>query len=226
MQHWVVFYLRVKEHRKISTKDLRKVFSSRHKFWGGKSSQQTRPTFAWFLRWSALLLRRRRRRRRKWRRGHTSESTPTTLTEGMRCFTAHYTSSRARCTALHQTSSPETCRSQASRNAAQDASSRENYWNLKEGRPSVRSACSFSPQGLQASILMPRHTRSHTHPSCTVSMMDRADVWVCSNREKNNAGLIFTEVSVISVSTKQMSLTLERGKTPLHNQSLSSYNTS
>lgn len=48
-----------------------------------------------------------------------------------------------------------------------------------------------------------------------VSMMDRADAWVLSNREKYNAGFIFTEVSVISVSTKQMSLTLACGKGPL-----------
>lgn len=96
--------------------------------------------------------------------------------------------------------------------AAQDTSTRENSWSLKEGRPSARSVFSLSPQGLKASALIPQSMQSHTRPSCMVSMMDRANAWVCSNREKNNAGFIFTEVSVISVSTKQMSSTLERSK--------------
>lgn len=50
-----------------------------------------------------------------------------------------------------------------------------------------------------------------------VSVMDHADAWFCSDREENNAGFIFTEVSVVSVSTKQMSLTLAHGEPPLHN---------
>lgn len=138
------------------------------------------------------------------------------LVQGMSCFTSRYTNSGAQCIALQQTSSPETCRWQASRSAAQDASRRGNCWSLLErGRPSVRSPFSFSPQGLPASILKPPRTQSHARPSSMVSMMDRADAWVCSNREKCNAGFIFTEVSVISVSTKQMSLTLARGKGPL-----------
>lgn len=29
MQHWVIFYLNVKKHQKISTKHLQKVISSR-----------------------------------------------------------------------------------------------------------------------------------------------------------------------------------------------------
>ena len=76
----------------------------------------------------------------------------------------------------------------------------------------VRSVFSFSPKGPQASILLPQSTQPHTRPSCMVSMMDGADAPVASNMEKNNAGFIQTEVSVISVSTKQMSLTLERSK--------------
>lgn len=93
---------------------------------------------------------------------------------------------------------------------AQDGSQRENLWCLKEEPPSAR--CAFSPQGLKASILMPQSTQSHTHPSCMVSVMDCANAWICSNRENNNADFIFTEVSIISVSTKQMSLTLEASK--------------
>lgn len=83
---------------------------------------------------------------------------------------------------------------------------------LKDERPSARSVFSFSPKGPQASILLPESTQPHTRPSCMVSMMDGADARVASNMEKNSAGFIQTEVSVISVSTKQMSLTLERSK--------------
>lgn len=59
---------------------------------------------------------------------------------------------------------------------------------------------------------MPQSSQSHTRPSCTVSIMDRANAWVCFNRDNSNAGFIFIEVSIISVSTKQMSLTLKCSK--------------
>lgn len=80
--------------------------------------------------------------------------------------------------------------------------------SLNEGRPSVRSVFSSSPQGPKPGILMPQSTQSHARPSCMVSMMDR----LLQRGEKNNAGFIITEVGVITVSTKQMSLTLECSK--------------
>lgn len=102
---------------------------------------------------------------------------------------------------------------QASRSAAQDASPRENSWDFQSETP----ICEECVQ-LFSSRTSSRHTNVSEHAitrSCMVSMMDRARI--CSNREKNNTGFIFTEVSVTSVSTKQMSLTLERGIPPLHN---------
>lgn len=69
----------------------------------------------------------------------------------------------------------------------------------------------FSPQGLQVSILMSQSMQSH------------APVWsawwivpeFAPTGRTNNSGFTFTEVSVTTVSTKQMSLTLEPGKPPL-----------
>ena len=81
---------------------------------------------------------------------------------------------------------------------------------LVSERGTLICAFRFSPQGLKASIIMPHSKRLHTHPSRMVSMMDHTNDWDCSNTKNDNAGFTFTEVSIVTVSTKQMGLTLEQ----------------
>lgn len=146
--------------------------------------------------------------------GHTSGSSLTTLselTQGMRCFPARYTSSGAVCTTRQQTSSQETCGSEANRSPR---------W-ISEGELLVSergtSICEkhvqlISSRTSSQRIIASEHAITRSPFMYLVSMMDRADAWVCLQQGENNAGFIFSEVSVISVSTKQMSLTLERSK--------------
>lgn len=101
-------------------------------------------------------------------------------------------------------------------------------WCLKREASRLRDVCfSFPPHGPAASVWMPQSTQSRTHHSCMVSIMDHANALVCSNRENNNVGFIFTKVSVVRVSTKQMSSTLQRSKSRPTNRGLPfPYNTS
>lgn len=83
--------------------------------------------------------------------------------------------------------------------------------NFRARHPSVPSLFSFFPHGLQASILMCQSTQS---PAPARAAWWITPLFVATGRKKNIAGSIFTEVSVTSVSTKQMSLTLGVWRTP------------
>lgn len=94
---------------------------------------------------------------------------------------------------------------QASRNAAQDASLRENSWKFQRGT----SICEECVQHFSSRTSKCLRTGNRT---LVHGQHDGSRQGFASTGRKTNADGIFTEVSVISVSTKQMSLTLECGK--------------
>lgn len=221
MQLWVIIYRRVNKHHKISTEDLRKVFISRAlslkgeggEGGGGVGKNSPQPTthstnICMVCRTSAPQLRRRRKAGVNRYIGKRPKDSK--VSSRRRRDAARFRGSAAHCAGTwakynankRQTSSQETAGER--RSSPENGSLRESCWCLKDRGTSI-CVFSFSPQGLKASLLMPPSTRLHAHPLCTVSMMDCASAWVRSNRNNNNAAFLFTEVIVISVSTKQMS---------------------
>lgn len=176
---------------------------------GKKNSCQpaAHSTFAWLLEWTLCCP------GGKWEQGNTSGEIPTSLselTQGAHCLLCKHTvepSAVPSSKQAHQrlAGKQECCLRCIFKGKQLGVSKRDAHlWGV---------CSSFSPQGLQASILMSQSMQSHTPVWSAWWIVPE----FAPTGSKNNSEFTFTEVSVTTVSTKQRSLTLEPGKPPLHN---------